>query len=185
MTPGARMAWLLLFVIPALQGVYASEPRAPERAPPSVREIIERLTQPQVSPEDVCSHAVIVEGRVPREAPDGAPSIDLDINFEFASAKLTPDARILLDHLGTALTDPALTSARILIAGHTDARGNRAYNLKLSRERARAVADYLVRVHRIETRRLRVDGFGFSQLLDPEHPDSPVNRRVQISNLGS
>jgi outer membrane protein OmpA-like peptidoglycan-associated protein len=171
-------AWLL-FLLAALVSfpAFAAEPRVP-----SVEEIVNRLKAPPIGPDDLRSRAVTVEDRPARAA--AAQSIDLDINFEYGSAKLTPDARLILDNLAYALSDPALRDARILVTGHTDARGNRAYNLRLSRERAASVAAYLVRIHRLPAARLSVDGKGFSELRDPEHPESPVNRRVQITNAG-
>ncbi len=150
---------------------------------PSVEEIVKKLTQPQISDKDLQNDAVAVEGR--RTRPAESSSIDLAVNFEYASAKLTPDARILLDNLGQALNDPALRGSRIRVAGHTDARGSDAYNLVLSRQRARSVADYLIRQHNIDARLLTVEGFGRKQLLDPANPESAVNRRVQVTNLGS
>ena len=156
---------------------------AQESRVPTVEEIIQRLKSPALTPEDLRGHAVTIEGQRPRA--QASQSIDLEVNFEFDSAKLSPDARIVLDNLGEALADPALRDARIRIAGHTDARGSRAYNLNLSRQRAHSVADYLVRLHAVGAQRLTIEGFGFEQLLDPDHPESAVNRRVQITNLGS
>ncbi len=160
-------------------------PAAAQRAPmPSVEDIVRKLTKPKVGDEDLRNNAVQVEGRRPRAAAEPAGSIDLAVNFEYASAALTPDARIVLDNLGRALADPALRDARFRIAGHTDARGGDAYNLALSKRRAKSVADYLARQHRIGAARLSVEGFGRSQLLDPANPESAVNRRVQVTNLG-
>ena len=173
---------LLLTLVP-VTGVIAPA-IAQESRMPTAEEIIRKLMQPTVSPEDLKSNAVQVEGRRQRTEPALGPSIDLAVNFEYASAKLTPDARIVLDNLGQALSDAALRDSRFRIAGHTDARGSDAYNLTLSRQRARSVADYLVRQHRIDARRLGIEGYGRSQLLDPDNPASPVNRRVQITNLG-
>lgn len=68
------------------------------------------------------------------------------------------------------------------ITGHTDARGTRAYNLRLSQQRAASVVEYLVRVHRIAATRLTAEGKGFDELVDTEHPESGVNRRVQVTN---
>ena len=81
-------------------------------------------------------------------------------------------------------SDAALRESRFSVAGHTDARGGDAYNLNLSRLRARAVADYLIKQHGIDAQRLDVEGYGRSRLLDPANPASAVNRRVQITNLG-
>lgn len=151
---------------------------------PSAEEIIRKLMQPQLSPDDLKNNAVQVEGRRRRADVAPGPSVDLAVNFEYASAKLTPDARLVLDNLAKALADPALSGSRFRVAGHTDARGSDAYNLTLSKQRARAAADYLVREHGIDAQRLSVEGFGERQLLDPANPESAVNRRVQITNLG-
>jgi OOP family OmpA-OmpF porin len=148
----------------------------PALAQPSTREIVEKL-QPQITPRGIS-----VQGG--RERPPAPPSIDLAVNFEYASAVLSPDAKIVLDNLGQALNDTTLVNARIQIAGHTDAAGGEAYNLDLSRRRAQAVADYLVRQHGILPARLSVEGYGKARLLDQTNPTSSVNRRVQVLNLG-
>ena len=119
------------------------------------------------------------------EKPAELPSINMAINFEFASAKLTPDARIALDNLGQALGDPVLRDSKFRIAGHTDAVGGDAANLALSRQRAQSVAEYLVRQHNVAQGRLAIQGRGRSQLLDATNPASAINRRVQIENLGN
>lgn len=175
---------LLIFAL-ALTFGFAVPVAAQRARMPSVEEIVRKLTQPQVSEEDLRNNAVQVEGRRQRADTEPTGSIDLAVNFEYASAKLTPDARIVLDNLGRALADPALRDSRFRIAGHTDARGGDAYNLALSKRRAQSVADYLVRQHHIGAERLSIEGFGRSRLLDPANPASAVNRRVQITNLGS
>ena len=174
---GGTVALLAL----ALASAHAQDSRMP-----TAEEIIRKLTQPKLSPDDLKSNAVQVEGRRRRaESVPGGPSIDLAVNFEYASAKLTPDARLVLDNLAQALADPKLSASRFRIAGHTDARGGDAYNLALSKQRARSVADYLKGQHNISAQRLSVEGYGRSQLADPANPESAVNRRVQITNLGS
>ena len=178
--PRAAAAAILALLVAVLTPAGAQDSRMP-----STEEIIRKLTQPKLNPDDLKSNAVQVEGRRRRAEPAPGPSIDLAVNFEYASAQLTADARIVLDNLGKALADPALSGSRFRIAGHTDARGGDAYNLQLSRQRARAVAAYLKREHRIDAQRLNVEGYGRSQLLDPDHPASAVNRRVQITNLGA
>lgn len=90
----------------------------------------------------------------------------------------------MLDTLGKALTDPALKDSRFQVAGHTDASGSDAVNLSLSQQRAQTVAAFLQREYGIGAKRLQVNGFGRSKLLDAANPLSAVNRRVQIVNLG-
>ena len=56
--------------------------------------------------------------------------------------------------------------------------------MKLSEARAKAVRQYLVSQQGIDSARLESVGYGRSRLLDKEHPDAAVNRRVQVTNLG-
>ena len=157
--------------------------QAQQAISPSAGEIVRKLA-PADGPitRGLGKRGVTVEGQQEDRKP---PSIDLAVNFEYASAKLTSDARITLDSLGQALGDPQLRDSRFRIAGHTDARGGDAYNLTLSRQRAQAVADYLGQQHGVKAERLQVEGYGRGQLADPANPESVVNRRVQVVNLGA
>ena len=174
-----------LVVTLALAAAFAATASAQNSRMPSVEDIVRQLSTPALTPDMLRNNAIAVEGRRESASEPPSQSINLEVNFEYASSTLTPDARIVLDNLGRALADAALRDSRFRIAGHTDARGGDAYNLMLSRQRARAVADYLVRQHGIDARRLTVEGFGRSRLLDSANPESAVNRRVQVTNLGS
>ncbi len=88
---------------------------------------------------------------------------------------LTNVARVLNAH-------PELT--RIQVEGHTDARGRRDRNMRLSQQRAEAVVRYLVRRGHVEAERLVARGFG------PDRPvvenastpaDHAENRRVEFN----
>jgi len=124
---------------------------------------------------------VTVEG-VPAEQP---LSVNLYVNFDYNSADLTSDARITLDQLGSALRDPRLGAFSFVIAGHTDAKGGVDFNQKLSERRAEAVRNYMIAQFGIAAERLTATGYGKSQLLDPDHPEDGVNRRVQVINTGA
>jgi outer membrane protein OmpA-like peptidoglycan-associated protein len=117
------------------------------------------------------------------DRPEAPPSIDLSVNFEFGSARLTSDAVIVLDNLGRALNDPDLKAYRFIIAGHTDGVGSDAVNLRLSEARAHSVTQYLAHKHGVAPERLTAKGFGFRQLLYPNDPANALNRRVQITTL--
>lgn len=110
---------------------------------------------------------------------------DLRIFFPFDSAELTPAARRTLDELAVALASPRLQGDRFRIAGHTDAVGDEAYNLDLSRRRAEAVVDYLARTHGISADRLIGEGYGESAPFDPANPTAGLNRRVEVVNLAA
>jgi hypothetical protein len=48
--------------------------------------------------------------------------------------------------------------------------------------------DLLKHSHRafgVDRNRLKAKGYGKTQLLTPEMPDTPVNRRVQVANVGA
>jgi outer membrane protein OmpA-like peptidoglycan-associated protein len=112
-------------------------------------------------------------------------SVNLYVNFDYNSADLTSDARITLDQLGTALRDPRLGAFSFVIAGHTDAKGGVDFNQKLSERRAEAVRNYMIAQFGIAAERLTATGYGKSQLLDPDHPEDGVNRRVQVINTSA
>ena len=50
-----------------------------------------------------------------------------------------------------------------VIEGHTDNKGGKAYNDKLSLRRAQSVKDYIVKKFGIDESRLGVKGYGFSK----------------------
>ncbi len=111
---------------------------------------------------------------------DVARSVNLEVYFNYDSAKITERARAQLAALGQALSSPQLAPHRYLIAGHTDAVGSDEYNLDLSRRRAMAVRDYLISAFPIDPNRLVTAGFGFRQLKRPNTPRAAINRRVEV-----
>lgn len=102
-----------------------------------------------------------------------------NIFFETGKAILTPPSYAELDKLASILNDNP--TMRIEISGHTDKTGSETVNLRLSLERANAVASYLIskgtEMQRIETR-----GYGSSQPIDSNDTDTgrAVNRRVEF-----
>lgn len=112
------------------------------------------------------------------------PSFDIHVPFDYDSAKLKPDAILILRTLGEALKDPRLAHYRFKLAGYTDARGSVGFNQKLSEQRAASVRDYLEFQYDIDPTRLESVGYGKTQLEDPDHPDAAINRRVRITNIG-
>ncbi len=102
--------------------------------------------------------------------PDSAPGVQVDsrgcpkrfrlegVNFEFASAKLLPEARPALQSAGEILKDnPGM---RVRIEGYTDSVGSDSYNRKLSQERADAVRVYLIEHFDVDPQRIEARGFG-------------------------
>ena len=112
-----------------------------------------------------------------------APSIDLEIFFDYKSAEITPRAAAALTPLGRALSDARLAGDAFLIAGHTDAKGGADYNLALSQKRAESVRQYLIANFGIDGAKLVATGMGFKHLKNAKTPLAAENRRVQIVNL--
>lgn len=120
------------------------------------------------------------------DQPQGeAPQMNMRIQFEFGSARLTDGAKQVLNELGAALQSNELGSFKFSLVGHTDAVGSDAYNLELSQARAAAVKDYLIGQFGVGADRLQASGVGEADPADPNDPSSALNRRVAITNLGS
>ena len=79
------------------------------------------------------------------------------VGFAFDSADLDNEARFVLDEIARMLEREPRTGASI--TGFADGQGDAAYNLELSRQRARAVESYLLSVG-IDQARLTVEGAG-------------------------
>ena len=112
------------------------------------------------------------------------PKFDIHVNFDFGKDTLTTDGELLLSELGRTLINPKLDKYVFFLAGHTDAVGSDASNLDLSKRRADRVRNYLIDQFGISPRRLITKGYGESRLLLPNDPNSPLNRRVEITNIG-
>lgn len=115
-------------------------------------------------------------------AVDPAPSVSLAIQFEYNSAQVSQASFQTLQQLSRALQSPALLDYRFRIEGHTDAKGQAAYNHKLSQSRADEVRRVLVTLG-VAGERLSSIGLGASQLALPSQPYAAENRRVRIVNL--
>lgn len=111
------------------------------------------------------------------------PNIDLEIQFDFNSAAVSPISMSSVEALGKALSDPRLKGSIFVVAGHTDAIGSDAFNQDLSERRADAIKRYLVEHYGISGSDLVTVGYGESRLKDSDHPDAAVNRRVQVVNM--
>ena len=113
------------------------------------------------------------------------PRIDITINFDFDSANIRPDSEPDVVELGKALSSEALSEYRIVLSGHTDAKGSADYNQTLSDRRAASVRNYLIEKFKIAPDRLIAVGNGEAKLKNAADPEGAENRRVEIINLSS
>lgn len=100
------------------------------------------------------------------------------IRFEGGSARIDAASRALVSEVAEALR-PCLGSI-IAITGHTDSSGHEPGNLALSRERAEAVRQALIR-RGIPADGLRARGVGSAQPVEGLDPSDPANRRIEFS----
>ncbi|WP_185995784.1 OmpA family protein [Nocardioides campestrisoli] len=106
--------------------------------------------------------------------------------FDSDSAALRPESRASLLAMARQI-GRSVAGERVLVEGHTDDRGDEAYGMRLSRARASAVADWLVREAGLEADDVTTRGYGETR---PAHPnDSEANRarnrRVVITVVGA
>jgi outer membrane protein OmpA-like peptidoglycan-associated protein len=113
------------------------------------------------------------------------PQIDLEINFDYNSDKISSKATSAVQALGKALSNPELKDSVFLVAGHTDAKGGDAYNQALSERRAEAIKTYLVQKLGLQAENLMTVGYGKEQLKNKDNPLAADNRRVQVVNMAA
>ncbi|MCX7102115.1 MAG: OmpA family protein [Methylobacter sp.] len=170
---------------------------------PSASQVIEALTpgksNPDVSPEDSDYEGDIKHGAKTRSidmsglkaTPKSSTpktllkaatetALSMEIVFGYNSAELTNEAKEQLKPVGEALASGKLSNLGFVVEGHTDAVGGQSYNKTLSEQRAASVKYFLVNSFNINSSAIQIVGKGKSDLLDPSHPDSEVNRRVRI-----
>lgn len=142
----------------------------PERTGPIVRSMTAQAKR-----------GIAISGQLPPQV--DLPKIALTVNFDLDSARLTNDGMIALRSLAKALLDDRLSGMTFQVAGHTDGRGDPAYNQRLSDRRARAVVDHLVGFYDVPRDRLVPIGYGFTQPANASNLLDPLNRRVEIINV--
>lgn len=111
--------------------------------------------------------------------PGGSRGIDMRINFASGSARMDGPSAVNAAEFAKALTTKSFAGRVVEIQGHTDSVGNRAANLKLSRERAEAVAQYMISLG-VSPDQLVARGYGPDRPIPGLSSKASANRRVQI-----
>jgi outer membrane protein OmpA-like peptidoglycan-associated protein len=110
-----------------------------------------------------------------------------DILFDFDKADLRPVAEPALQQVVEIIKQ--YPKAKVSIDGYTDAKGEEAYNLRLSERRAVAVKNWLVQKGGVDGKRIKTKGWGKAKPVAPNtHPDRSdnpegrqKNRRVEVT----
>jgi outer membrane protein OmpA-like peptidoglycan-associated protein len=102
------------------------------------------------------------------------------VNFATGSADIPPDAKPVLAKAASVINmlPPTL---RLEIAGHTDSTGTAEANMRLSRQRAQAVADFLV-ASGVPRERLLAQGYGDTRPVASNATEEGRfnNRRIEV-----
>jgi outer membrane protein OmpA-like peptidoglycan-associated protein len=109
-----------------------------------------------------------------------------DVLFDYDKAVLKPAAEEALKKVAVVLSQ--FPESKVTVEGYTDSKGTKSVNMQLSRERAQAVKDWLVKNGGVLSANISTKGFGEQYAIAPntnaDGTDNPLgralNRRVTI-----
>jgi outer membrane protein OmpA-like peptidoglycan-associated protein len=109
-----------------------------------------------------------------------------DVLFDYDKAALKPEAEVALKKVAVVLSQ--FPESKVTVEGYTDSKGTKSVNMQLSRDRAQAVKDWLVKNGGVAVTSISTKGFGeqypIAQNKNADGTDNPLgralNRRVSI-----
>lgn len=109
-----------------------------------------------------------------------SPPVSFILYFQSDSTKLVDDSKALLPKIIAAIKERG--SVDVSVVGHCDTVGDDAYNLRLSRRRAIAVAKVLTE-NGVDPKTLEITSHGKRRPLIPtgDNVREPRNRRVEVT----
>ena len=156
----------------SLSGQHANTPQPTGQV--NLPETLRNRAASSLSPDDRQRLATVAAGQ---------PEINVSVQFDYNSDRLGSAAIPAVEEIGKALASSKLSGGTFMVAGHTDGKGDDAYNQQLSERRAKSVKAYLIAHYHIPASNLIAVGYGKSKLKNLNDPFSPENRRVQIVNM--
>jgi outer membrane protein OmpA-like peptidoglycan-associated protein len=187
--PGGGLSVDARIVTAGLHGTIDFWHRAPRAvappAPPAAEPAPEPAAAPPAAPPPPASVAVAeVAPPVVIEPPAVPPVIRAQVEkqprFASGDASLTASGREAVERAMAMIAEHPTYEA-VLVSGHADDVGSDEFNLTLSEQRARAVAEALVK-RGVDRARIRVEAYGSTRPLRAEQsPEARrENRRVEI-----
>lgn len=162
------------------QGLLGSPCKVPAPAPEKLA-AAEPVAAPAPAP------AYVAPAPAPAPAPVAVAAVPqklvlVGVNFDFDKATLRQEDVSDLDKNVEALK--AWGDVNIEVAGHTDSKGSDAYNMKLSKQRAEAVRNFLIS-RGVAADRLTAKGYGESRPVADNATEEGrfQNRRVELIPL--
>ena len=133
-----------------------------------------------INPNDSTNQNDTIRGKSASLETTAIPETSVrDINFDFDSSIIRPDAREILKVNADFLLKNRISS--IVIEGHCDERGTAEYNMALGQRRAQETKKYLVNLG-IKESTIRTISYGEERPLDPGNTEEAwaKNRRAHF-----
>lgn len=147
---------------------------------PINREYAISVTYPGYFPYSINFNLVIPDGKnsyhldIPMNPENSnQENVLANVFFDLGKSTLRPESKVELTDFANYLKSNA--KLKIELGGHTDSRGNKADNLKLSNDRAKAVYDFLIS-NGVAAERLNFKGYGSNE---------PIISDEKINQLGT
>ena len=107
-------------------------------------------------------------------------SLLLTIEFDFAKYFIRKEYNDDIKKVADTMKENP--KAQAVIKGHTDSIGKRAYNMRLSKERANSLKQYLVKKFGIKASRIATIGYGFDKPVASNDTEEgrQKNRRAEV-----
>ncbi len=128
----------------------------------------------------VIAPAPVVAVAQPKAAPvKSCEPMEIDIEFDTNKSVIKPKYHAELKKLAELLIE--FPNEPIVIKGHTDNVGSKAYNMKLSKQRAESVRSYLIKHFNIAPNRITAEGFGMTKPIATNKTKAgrEKNRRIE------
>src|SRR5436309_7720951 len=104
-----------------------------------------------------------------------------DVLFDYDKAVLKPAAEEALKKVAVVLSQ--FPESKVTVEGYTDSKGTKSVNMQLSRERAQAVKDWLVKNGGVATTNIAGKGFGeqypVAANTNADGTDNPIGRALK------
>lgn len=156
---------------------------APAPEPVVVAPVKQEVKKEAPKPEKPCyTLEEIIDMMARNESVEGKTICAIDaITFDFGKSTIKSESHEYLDKLASTLIR---TNAKIEVKGHTDNVGTEDFNMKLSKERAQAVVEYLVKKG-VSRNKLTYSYYGMSKPLASNDTEEgrTINRRVEFEIL--
>ncbi|MDX1676540.1 OmpA family protein [Arsukibacterium sp.] len=130
-------------------------------------------------PNTAANHQVDPQGcTVFKEVMQRVGDVDVEVKFDFDSAKVSADQRSEIIQLAAFMK--RFPESEVVIEGHASKPGNDDYNMLLSKRRAKSVADILMS-EGVESSRITSVGYGENRLrIDASTPEAnAANQRIE------